>query len=158
VAAANLRLGMQEQWQTLQQPDTFADPLVSEVVGALTPSMSLTDATGTHELLPNGGNWADFADRMGLIEVDPATLPPGKRQQGYILADAQGHKHHFILNPDRKAREGSIFEYFSSDRSTQRAQALIDGRVRPDEYQYDDARTGWKGLWEGVKSLTKRVF
>jgi hypothetical protein len=156
VAAANLRLGFQEQWVTLQKPDTFGDPVVNQVMAALTPSMSLTDATGTHELLPNGGNWANFADRMGLIEVDPAQLPADKRNKVYTVADAAGKKHHYTLNPDRQAREGSIFQVFAAVRSPEQAKTLIDGKTREYSEAYDHADAGLKGLWTGVKGLFKR--
>ncbi|MBF2053009.1 MAG: hypothetical protein IGS03_06035 [Candidatus Sericytochromatia bacterium] len=74
---ANLLIGMQEQLTILQAPDIFGDPMVSLLLGAMSGTMSLTDANGRHELLPGSSpstaNWADFETRMGLRQVPAGT-------------------------------------------------------------------------------------
>jgi hypothetical protein len=51
---------------------------------ALAGTMVLVDPDGAHKLLPNGGNWGDFHERLGydkskspdMHHVDPNALPP----------------------------------------------------------------------------------
>src|SRR5690606_14737970 len=91
IHSANLLIGMQEQLTILQAPDIFGDPLVHRLLGAMTGTMSLTDAHGRHELLPAAtpatANWADFSTRMGLKAAPEGTagaiaaqMPDGSRQ------------------------------------------------------------------------------
>jgi hypothetical protein len=155
VTAANLRLGMQEQWVTLQQPRTFDDPVVAEVVKALTPSMTLTDATGTHPLLRHGGNWADFADRMGFVELKVDAPAKAGGRPTYTLTDAQGVAHHFMINPDRQAREGSIFAYFTENSGARQGKKLREHDPRPFDRSSEGLGQAAKGLWHGLTRLVK---
>jgi hypothetical protein len=78
IHAANLLIGCQEQMGILQDSDIFTDPLVNDMLGAMSGTMTLTDQLGTSELLPGAtpatANWADFPTRMGLTEVPVADL------------------------------------------------------------------------------------
>jgi hypothetical protein len=78
IHAANLLIGCQEQMGILQDGDIFTDPLVSNMLQAMSGTMTLTDAIDTSDLLPGASpstsNWADFPTRMGLDEVPAADL------------------------------------------------------------------------------------
>lgn len=64
IHAANLLIGCQEQMGILQDSDIFTDPLVNDMLGAMSGTMTLTDQLGTSELLPGAtpatANWAEF--------------------------------------------------------------------------------------------------
>ncbi|MFP5502413.1 MAG: hypothetical protein ACLGIN_07970 [Candidatus Sericytochromatia bacterium] len=117
---ANLLLGVHEQMVVLQGPEVFGNPELAKLIGALTTTMALTDANGTHPLLPNGGNWATFADRMGFLAV-----PAGSDPQAIKVVDHQGVTHHYVLHPDAKVREGSIAQYFLDSLGPEAASKLI---------------------------------
>lgn len=69
VAEGNVLLAAHEQ--NLVR-DLFESEPAHSVVGRITPTMAVHDAAypDGYELLPGGGNWADYAARMGL---EPAT-------------------------------------------------------------------------------------
>lgn len=133
---ANLLIGMQEQLTILQAPDIFGDPMVSRLLGAMSGTMSLTDANGRHELLPGSSpstaNWADFETRMGLREVPAGTA-------GAIGARMpDGSTRHF--QPTYPA--GTISEYFQSNYTGAAAQNLISSPPRPIETLYEHSTDG----------------
>lgn len=108
---ANLYLGMQEQYCTLQTPQVFEDKDIERIIGALSGSMMANDVTGVTPLLPEGGNWANFFDRMGLREAKT------EEERNYRFYSAppinlwvDGRNH--VLVPNDKP--GTIFEYFKT--------------------------------------------
>ncbi|MOA40354.1 hypothetical protein D3C78_1622200 [compost metagenome] len=95
--------------------------------------MVMTDANGTHKLLPNGGNWAEFATRMGFSEV-----PAGSVADAFVVTDHQGVTHHYVEHPDARRREGTIAQYFADDLTGDRARAMIAGTPTPLPASYRD--------------------
>jgi hypothetical protein len=77
----------------------------------------MRDATGAHQLQQTG-NWADFSTRMGLTEIRGQagagrwTGNADYKNHVFKVADGQGQVHYFVPNPNAKAREGTIIEYF----------------------------------------------
>ncbi|MBC7541838.1 MAG: hypothetical protein H7338_03825 [Candidatus Sericytochromatia bacterium] len=68
----NLLIGCQEQLVILQQASIFGDKDVSWVMSQMSKNASLPLPGGKeYKLLPDGGNWADFATRMGFEAVSP---------------------------------------------------------------------------------------
>lgn len=119
---ANVLVGIHEQMVVIQGPQVFGDPQVAMLLEALSSEMSMTDANGTHALLPNGGNWADFATRMGFSEV-----PAGAVADAFTVTDHAGVTHHYVMHPEASKREGTIAQYFADDLSGARAAAMIAG-------------------------------
>ncbi|MDB5099954.1 MAG: hypothetical protein JWM80_4375 [Cyanobacteria bacterium RYN_339] len=116
VKRANLLIGFQEQYG-VAQPEAFDQPRFRELVGQLSPKLSMRDATGEHELQKHG-NWADFTTRMGLVEVAGATAGPAWKSNAdcsnhlFRVQDNKGAFHFYKPNPDASQREGTIIEYF----------------------------------------------
>lgn len=107
---ANLYLGMQEQYCTLQTPQVFDDKDIETIIGDLSKYMVAVDPTGVIPLLPDGGNWANFFERMGLREA----RSDDERERGtpdhppiQLFADGKN----FVLVPSGK--DGTIFSYFA---------------------------------------------
>jgi hypothetical protein len=71
VYQANMFLGCQEQWASLQNEEVFGNPEVHKLMEGLSKGMALHDANGNVPLLQAGGNWAEFTDRMGLKKMTP---------------------------------------------------------------------------------------
>jgi hypothetical protein len=118
----NLMIGMQEQMEILQKPGIFEDKDMQRVIGASSGTMSLTDANGTHELLPGGGQWTDFQTRMGLKSVPEGT-------EGAIpVKDNQGKTTNYLPDPSKK---GTIVDYFTQNASGTNARNLNQGSPRP---------------------------
>lgn len=115
VETANLNLGNQEQIEVIQQPGVFGHPEVAKRIGALGGTMSMHDANGTTPLLPNGGNWSDFATRMGYKEVPEGTEGAMK------IRHPDGKVHNYQVDPTQK---GTISEYFTQNLSGPRAAKL----------------------------------
>jgi hypothetical protein len=111
---ANLYLGMQEQYCTLQTPQVFDDKDIERIIGALSGSMVANDATGVTRLLPEGGNWANFFDRMGLREAKTADERTGAYGRPPINLWVDGRNH--LLVPNDKS--GTIVQYFSAGHLT----------------------------------------
>lgn len=131
VERGNLLIGTQEQYGVAQQA-AFDDPRFKELMGRLTGDLFVRDANGTHHL-ENTGNWADFATRMGFVEV-PASVagraftsnadPNGK----YIkLTDPQGKMHFYAKNPDPKKVQGTVVDYFNQGATGEAAAKNIAG-------------------------------
>ena len=99
---ANMLIVSHEQLVVVQGPKVFGDPEVARLMGSLTAQMTVTDVRGSQPLLPNGGNWADFATRMGYADAPAGT--PGAIK----MTDAQGVVHHYVPHPDPRKREGTI--------------------------------------------------
>jgi hypothetical protein len=116
VKRANLLIGFQEQYG-VAQPEAFDIPKFRQLVGQLSPKLSMRDATGEHELQKHG-NWADFTTRMGLVEVNGAKAAgmwktnADPKSNVFRVRDAQGGFHYYQPNPNAKQREGTIIEYF----------------------------------------------
>ena len=118
----NLMIGMQEQMEILQKPGIFEDKDMQRVIGASSGTMSLTDANGTHELLPNGGQWTDFQTRMGLKSVPEGT-------EGAIpVKGNDGKTTHYQPDPNKK---GTIVDYFTQNASGANARNLNQSSPRP---------------------------
>lgn len=118
----NLMIGMQEQMEILQKPGIFEDKDMQRVIGASSGTMSLTDANGTHALLPEGGQWTDFQTRMGLKSVPEGT-------EGAIpVKDNQGKTTHYMPDTSKK---GTIVDYFTQNSSGQKAANLNQSSPRP---------------------------
>lgn len=104
--SATLTLSLHEQ-MLFQASECYDDPTVRRIVAKLTPTLTIEDPVDTMQLLPDGGNWAEFTDRMGLQEVaaggegDVALRDPSGRQRAYRIGDVP-------------TRSGTIFDYLSS--------------------------------------------
>lgn len=97
---ANLLLGCHEQLLVLQ-------PLFNQMrdeMRAMSGTMTLDDPNGHHKLLPNGGDWGDFYQRMGLRSPLPTELPHTLRGERIL---------ELVLPPDSPGLVGSISEYFA---------------------------------------------
>lgn len=100
VKRANMILVTHEQM--IAQPDYDAMP---NQMAALAGRMTLEDPTGTHVLLPSGGNWGNFYERLGYDRsaapadfrtIDPNHLPP-------------------LLPKTDPSYKGTIAEYFDTN-------------------------------------------
>lgn len=97
---ANLLLGCQEQLLILQP---IFEQMREELL-AMSPTMTLADPHGHHKLLPRGGDWGDFYQRMGMRPPPPSSAPrPPQAQEipGLLLA------------ADSPEYMGTIGEYFA---------------------------------------------
>lgn len=158
VYRATLLLGIHEQMINLQTSHVFGNPQVAKLMADQMSSMSIQDAFGTTPLLPNGGNWANFADRMGFVEV-----PRGKGD--YTVVDPAGTAHDYVLNPDAARRQGSIAQYFQENMSPDRAKVMIQGIPAPlptayfpgVEVRHDLGRVLDSGPVSWARSLWQRI-
>lgn len=146
VFQANLSIGIQEQMYSLQTKRTFANSEVQHLMKTFTPSMTLSDAANRMPLLPNGGNWANFPQRMGFKEVFQADTPGAM-----LIPDLKGRPHYFIVNPDAKARQGTIYEYFKANMGEDLSRKLITSK--PEDYPtfYDGTMGRLKSTWNWLK-------
>jgi hypothetical protein len=113
---ANLLIAIQEQALVLQRATVFGHPAVRALLGAVRPGdLSLLVGDGrnglTHRfsMLPDGGNWADFAARMGFRRA----LPEERESRGVFTVvlpggSAEGER----LVPDATQR-GTILDLFT---------------------------------------------
>lgn len=122
VEKANLNLGNQEQIEVIQKPGVFGNPEVAKRIGSLGGTMNIHDANGTFPLLPNGGNWADFATRMGYKEVPPGTAG------AMNIRHPDGKMHTYQVDPNAK---GTISDYFTQNLSGPRADKLNRSNPAP---------------------------
>jgi len=120
---ANLLLGFQEQHNILQQPSIFGNPRMQNALNSISGTMTLTDANGTHNLLPGGGNWSDFETRMGLQRVPAGTAG------AITLRQPDGTVIHYSV--PRPPQRGTISEYFLNNSTGGGAQNLTGQRARP---------------------------
>lgn len=118
----NLNLGNQEQMEVIPQPTIFGKPDVSKNIAALSGTMNMHDANGVNSLLPNGGNWADFATRMGYKEVPSGS--PG----AMTIKSPDGKAHNYAIDPNAK---GSISDYFTQNAAGPRAATNNAGNPAP---------------------------
>ncbi|HEY9722225.1 MAG TPA: hypothetical protein V6D47_09435, partial [Oscillatoriaceae cyanobacterium] len=156
VNQGNLLVGIQEQMVILQRPEVFGNPQVNRIVAATTPKMTLPDAVQTMKLLPNGGNWANFADRMGFVEV-----PRGSNPQAITVVDQSGVAHDYIPNPDVSKRQGTIYQYFVDNLPPARAQKMIQGTPLPLSHSFQDPNTGLSTIarwWHDATSWVGGLF
>jgi hypothetical protein len=146
VFQANLLVGIQEQMYALQTKKTFANHEVQELMKSFTPTMELADAVNRMPLLPNGGNWANFHQRMGFKQVfDP-------NQPGVMtIPDVKGNVRHYVVNPDVLAREGTIFEYFRANMDPEVSRRLIDASPATYPTMYDGTMGRIKSGWGWIK-------
>jgi hypothetical protein len=146
VFQANFSIGIQEQMYSLQTKHTFANSEVQHLMKTFTPSMSLSDAVNRMPLLPNGGNWANFPQRMGLKEVFKPETPGA-----ILIPDLKNRPHYFVVNPDAKARQGTIYEYFKANMGEDASRKLIASK--PDAYPtfYDGTMGRLKSMWHWLK-------
>jgi hypothetical protein len=131
---ANVLLALQEQALILQRPTIFEHPLLHEAFGAVKPGRLLLtlhpeSRDGSFHyfpLLPNGGNWADFATRMGFREVSPEDgTRPGAVEIRF--PDRPEERRHYV--PDPSAR-GTILDLFTRYFEGPASEALRLGRPR----------------------------
>lgn len=123
VERGNLNLGNQEQMEVIQQPKIFGDPNVAKNIGAVSQTMAIHDGNGRTPLLPNGGNWSDFATRMGYKEV-----APGTENSMAIRHAGDGKVHHYQVDPNA---EGTISKYFTDNTEGPRAAKLNASNPKP---------------------------
>ncbi len=102
--SATLTLSLHEQ-MLFQASECYDDKVVKRVVGRLTPTLAIEDPVDTMYLLPNGGNWAEFTDRMGLAEAAGSA--------DVTLIDPSGLERRYRLT-GRGGPGGTIFDYLSS--------------------------------------------
>jgi hypothetical protein len=135
VKRGTLLIGIQEQYG-VAQPLAFDDPQFHKLMEGISPYLAVRDASGAHALLQNG-NWADFATRMGFVEMpasEGARLFKGNEDPNgevFCLKDPQGNQHYFSPNPDAKARKGSVSDYFNNAASGDVAAKNINNAPPP---------------------------
>lgn len=117
----NLLLGYQEQMEILQKPDVFEQPSIGRLLGLFEGTMNVTDEHGKYDFLPNGGNWTDFATRMGLKEVPAGT--PGADP----IRNTAGQTTYYV---PAENRQGTIIDYFESRSNGMAARNLNLGHPR----------------------------
>jgi hypothetical protein len=91
-------------------------------MGAFSQDLQVVDARGAMKLLPQGGDWTDFATRMGYLRV-PAGTAGALR-----LVDHAGQVHHYRLNPDANARAGTISRYIEDAVGPDDARLMIEAQ------------------------------
>ncbi|QRK12384.1 hypothetical protein JQX13_21580 [Archangium violaceum] len=131
---ANVLLALQEQALILQRPTIFGHPVLHEVLGAVKPGLLLLtlypeSRDGSFHcfpLLPDGGNWADFASRMGFREVSPEDGSPPDAV-AIRFPDRPAEQRLYV--PDRSAR-GTILDLFTRYLEGPASEALRLGRPR----------------------------
>lgn len=131
VKRGTLLIGVQEQYG-VAQPEAFGDPAFKELIGRLSPFLQVHDANGAHDL-QKGGNWADFATRMGFVEL-PAAVG-AKRYTGnadpanpvVMVHDDQGKAHYYQPNPNLAKQDGTIYQLFDKNATGQAAVNNIHG-------------------------------
>jgi hypothetical protein len=113
MVSANLLIGFHEQYLSLQRPELFDDPALTKLMASLTREMVIHDANGAHPLLRGGGNWANFADRMGLAEAGPQDPP----ESVFTLRDADGQAQRFVIKDFSGDTIAGYFHSFTSSRN-----------------------------------------
>ena len=114
VRSANLHIATHEQ-NLLEKPHLFGHPDVKNSFDSIAGTMNIKDPNGTFNLLPNGGNWADYKTRMGYKEVPQAG-------NGTIdVRNPDGTSTHYQVDPSAK---GTISDYFNSRASGPAAAAM----------------------------------
>jgi hypothetical protein len=155
VHRANMLIVSHEQMVVVQGPRVFGDPRVARLMGSLTSQMTVTDVRGSEALLPNGGNWADFATRMGYADA-PAGTPGAIR-----VTDAAGRVHHYVPNPDPARRVGTIGSYFEGALGEADAKAMIGAAPAPLPPAYGDGsdlgRAG-RRWFTGIATQLRKAF
>jgi hypothetical protein len=131
VQRATLAIGNHEQMVVLQGPRVFGDPEVARLLSSLSALLTVTDARGTQRLLPHGGNWADFATRMGYDDV-PAETPGAMR-----VIDHKGVTHYYVPSRDPNRWQGSIGAYFVDGMAPAAAPVILAGKPAPLPPAYD---------------------
>lgn len=116
---ANMLIVTHEQWAVVQSPRVFGDPAISRLMGAFGQDLRVVDVRGDMALLPHGGEWTDFATRMGYQPVSADT--PG----ALTLFDSKGQAQYFRLHPEPSARAGTISRYFEGALGPQDAELMI---------------------------------
>lgn len=125
--------------QNLVRP-LYEQDKVHALMQEMTPHLSVRDpnhpGNAAYELLPGGGNWADYATRMGLEK-----LPDGR---AFV---ANGHANGIIevLGPDGKTKEyyrflpqppeGTIPHYFGTAVGGEAARKVIEGEIQKHEVE-----------------------
>lgn len=123
IARANLEIGIQEQMFILQRRQVFGDPQVVKLTAESAPAMYLPLPDQRLKLIPHGGNWSDFATRMGFREVpagSPGAMPIRHLNDGQI--------HHYAL---AQQREGTISKLFEDYHQGEAAKVLLGNLPRP---------------------------
>jgi hypothetical protein len=131
IQRATLTIGNHEQMVVLQGPTMFGNSEVARLLSSLSSQLTVSDARGTERLLPYGGNWADFATRMGYDDVPAGT--PGAMK----VIDHQDVTHYFIPSRDPKKWQGTIGQYFVDGMAPDAAKAIIAGKPAPLPSAYD---------------------
>jgi hypothetical protein len=131
IQRATLTIGNHEQMVILQGPRMFGNPEVAYLLSSLSALLTVTDARGTQRLLPYGGNWADFATRMGYDDVPAGT--PGAMK----VFDHQGVEHNFIPSRNPRRWQGTIGQYFVDGMAPSAARIIITGKPAPLPGAYD---------------------
>lgn len=134
VLQANLLLAIQEQSLVLQRSTLFGHPTLHALLGAVQPGrLWLTLPAPSYRglqhfpLLPEGGNWADFAARMGFVDV---THTPQRPQEGFpvLFPDSTQQVRYYLPDP---GRQGTILHLFTLYAAGTPGELLHRGRPRP---------------------------
>lgn len=125
----NTLVGFKEQMDVLEKNQIFENNAgFQELITAMGGKMELNLANGEKfPLLPQGGDWTDFATRMGLTEY---TMKPNPMPANVIeVQTPQGRTTWFKLpsSTDRTVPEGTIAYMFQKYASGENARRLHEG-------------------------------
>lgn len=117
--AATLCLALHEQ-MLFQSSECYGDPLVKRVTARLTPTLTISDPIDVMALLPGGGNWANFADRIGLVETSACPGSPS-----VTIVDPDGVQRTYRLAEEQHVVAGSIADYLHRRLMSDQGERLI---------------------------------
>lgn len=138
---ATLSLSFHEQ-MLFQASQCYGDPNIQQLTSGMSKTLYIEDPIDVVMLLPNGGNWALFTDRMGLDEVDSEEL-------AYVsIRDPDGELRHYVLKENSIHLRGTIFDYLRNRFTSDLAEDLVESPSLPLP-RYDDGEgTGFARIYQ----------
>ncbi|MDY7230353.1 hypothetical protein [Hyalangium rubrum] len=135
VHEGNLLIAVQEQALVLQRPSVFTHPVLHALLGAVRPGqlrMTLTPLPGgkgydRFPMLPDGGNWADFATRMGVRDVTDEPNRPAYTFSVVFPGTPPSEARHYVVDTNRR---GTIVDLFTRYLCGPAGEQLQHGRPR----------------------------
>lgn len=159
IERGTLLMGVHEQMVVLQGPKVFGHPEMAKVLGRMGKGAERLHEPsapgGVRTLLPHGGNWADYATRMGFEAV-----PSGQeRPSDVVVRDHFGVSTRYRITQDPARLEGTIAELFIQGAEPAAARLLVEGQPRPLPKEFldgNDLGRAWAKLQSWVRGLFGR--